>query len=95
MIKTEKACGVILILRKENEEDRFLILHQNNKTKSWNFPKGHLEGDEAPKETAIRELKEETGITEVEFADLPSIVEEYDFEKKGEIILTAQIPLQR
>jgi len=85
MIEEERSCGVILVLRKSGDEDRFLILHQNNKTKVWSFPKGHVEGDETPKETAIRELKEETGITDIEFADLPSIREEYNhFKKSGQ-----------
>jgi len=82
---TEKACGVILISRKENAEDRFLIVRQNNNTKSWSFPKGHIEEGETPKETALRELEEETGITKIEFSNLPNIFEEYDFEKNGEI----------
>ena len=28
----------------------------------WGFPKGHIDGDDTPKETAIREIEEETGI---------------------------------
>ncbi len=84
-MKTEKSCGFVLVLRKSGDEDRFLMLKQNSKTKHWSFPKGHVEGNETSKETAVRELKEETGITDIEFAELPSIVEDYDFEKKGEM----------
>ena len=78
----DKSYGVILILRKKNEDDKFLILHQ---TKGhWSFPKGHKENNETPKEAAVRELFEETGISDVFFAELPSIKETYSFEYKGD-----------
>lgn len=86
MIKVEKSCGIILVLRRENDENRFLILRQNNDTESWSFPKGHIEEGETLKETALRELKEETGIIKVKFSNLPNIIEKYDFEKNGETI---------
>ncbi len=38
----------------------------------WDFPKGHIEVDETKKETALRELKEETGLV----AQLDDIFEE-------------------
>jgi 8-oxo-dGTP pyrophosphatase MutT (NUDIX family) len=82
MIKTEKSCGVILVLRREGDEDKFLLLYQNQRVPHWSFPKGHMEEGETSRETAIRELQEEAGITEIEFADLPSILEEYDFETR-------------
>lgn len=36
-----------------------LIKHQKG---HWGFPKGHMEKDETPMQTAIREVKEETNI---------------------------------
>lgn len=78
--KLSKACGFILVSK--SKPRKFLLLHQV--TGNWSFPKGHTEGDENEKETALRELKEETGITEVNFLPLPPIVEEYDFPKDGE-----------
>ena len=49
------------------EEDKVLILRRANYIKKfggmWGFPGGHVESkDKDPKEAAIRELKEETGI---------------------------------
>ena len=35
----------------------------------WGFVKGHVEDNETEKETALRELKEETGLSKVEFIE--------------------------
>lgn len=55
MIK-EKSCGCIVI----NNENEVLLIHHN--AGHWDFPKGHVEDGETEVETAIREVKEETGI---------------------------------
>jgi bis(5'-nucleosidyl)-tetraphosphatase len=61
----EKSCGVILY-RKNDETREFLLLHYPGG--HWDFPKGHVEKqDRGERGTAYRELKEETGITEIEF----------------------------
>jgi 8-oxo-dGTP pyrophosphatase MutT (NUDIX family) len=38
---------------------RFLLMRHSNR---WDLPKGHCDGDESFRETAIREMEEETGI---------------------------------
>lgn len=42
-------------------EREYLLLMQTNRC--WSFPKGHMEMDETEQQTALRELKEETGLT--------------------------------
>lgn len=55
-----KSCGVIPY-RERNGEREFLILLQSNHC--WSFPKGHMDAGEKEEETALRELREETGLT--------------------------------
>jgi len=53
-----KKCGIILY----NEDTRCYLLVLGMKSQKWGFPKGHMERGETEQETALRELKEETGI---------------------------------
>ncbi len=88
MMPVEKVYGIIIVFKDKNE-NKFLLLQnvdKNNKG-SWSFPKGHVEDGESPKETALRELKEETGINKVKFIEAPLIHEEYKIKRKGIIFL--------
>ncbi len=58
----EKSCGVVLY--KEGDPRQYLLLHYPEG--HWDFPKGHVEEGETEIDTALRETKEETGITDVE-----------------------------
>jgi bis(5'-nucleosidyl)-tetraphosphatase len=62
----EKSCGIVLF-REQDKEKLFLLLHYPGG--HWDFPKGHVEEGEEEKETATRELLEETGIADVWFVD--------------------------
>jgi len=62
-MKEEISAGIILFNDIVNR--RFLLL--NYPSKHWDFVKGKMEKDETPHETALRETKEETGISDVEF----------------------------
>ena len=57
------SCGVIPY-RIEQDGPRYLLCHQRG-SGSWSFPKGHMEPKETEEETALRELKEETGLEAV------------------------------
>lgn len=58
-MKTEKSCGAVVFTRTDGEA-RYLLIR--NMEGIYGFPKGHMEGDETEIETALREVKEETGI---------------------------------
>jgi len=48
----------------------------------WGFPKGHAENGEAPHQTALREVSEETGLTDLELGpELATI--EWTFRARG------------
>ena len=63
---TEKSAGIVLFTSTSNRNE-FLLL--NYPQGHWDFIKGGIEDGENPYETSIRETKEETGITDIEFID--------------------------
>ena len=82
MIK-ETSAGVVLY-RKENAEKLFLLLHYPSG--HWDFVKGKMEKNETTHETAIREAKEETGITDIVFVENFEEWIEYNFKYQGELV---------
>ncbi|HJM45324.1 MAG TPA: NUDIX domain-containing protein [Candidatus Poseidoniaceae archaeon] len=76
----ETSCGVILV-----NFDSILILQYPQG--HWDLPKGHVESkDDDHKDTALRELKEETGISNISWIDGFLKRTEYSFKNKGIII---------
>lgn len=55
----EKTSGAV-VYRRHNQHLEYLLLQSTNKGNFWGFPKGHVEGNESLKETAEREIREET-----------------------------------
>lgn len=66
-----RACGV-LPYRKTKDGIRYLLLLQTNGF--WSCPKGHMEPFESEQETALRELKEETGLSAILQPDFREMV---------------------
>lgn len=58
-MKYEKSCGCVVI-KDMNYKKKILLVRQIDG--NWYLPKGHVEKNETEKETAIREVKEETGV---------------------------------
>ena len=81
----EKSCGIVLF-----NSDEFLLIQHPTKSNGddghWDFPKGHVEGNETELETAKRELIEETGIAEFRIFNGFRHRIEYNFSKDNRIV---------
>ena len=80
----EKSCGVVLL----NSNKVLLLQHPDTTTSGhWDFPKGHVEKGEDEVQTALRELKEETGIDDVKIIDDFNHLISYNFLREEDTIL--------
>ena len=82
-MREQKSAGIVLF-RNASNKNEFLLL--NYPQGHWDFIKGKVELDETPYETASRETKEETGISDIEFIDGFEESVEYNFRFKNEDI---------
>ena len=82
-MREQKSAGIVLF-RNDSDKNEFLLL--NYPQGHWDFVKGKIERNETSYETALRETKEETGITNIEFVDGFEESVEYDFRFKKEDI---------
>ena len=82
-MREQKSTGIVLF-RNASNKNEFLLL--NYPQGHWDFIKGKVEQGETPRETASRETKEETGISDIEFIDGFEESVEYDFRFKNEDI---------
>ena len=82
-MREQKSAGIVLF-RNASAKNEFLWL--NYPQGHWDFVKGKIEQGETPRETALRETKEETGISDIEFIDGFEESVEYDFRFKKEDI---------
>jgi 8-oxo-dGTP pyrophosphatase MutT (NUDIX family) len=62
----EYSAGIIVFRKAPDGQNRYLLLDYG---KYWDYPKGHLKKHEEEREAALRELEEETGITDIDLTD--------------------------
>ena len=60
-VKREKSCGALVYRITQNGQKELLFIKHRHGT-HWSFPKGHMEEGENEVQTALREVKEETGL---------------------------------
>jgi len=82
-MREQKSAGIVLF-RNASNKNEFLLL--NYPQGHWDFVKGKVEQGETPHETALRETKEETSISDIEFIDGFEESVEYDFRFENEDI---------
>ena len=82
-MRKETSAGIVLF-RNISNKNEFLLL--NYPQGHWDFIKGKIEQSETSHETALRETKEETGISNIEFIDGFEESIEYDFRFKNKDI---------
>ena len=75
----EKSCGAIIFYK--TKQNTKILLVKNSNGRYWSFPKGHIEEGENEQQTAIREIKEETGLDVTIFDNFREISEYCPFGK--------------
>lgn len=68
----------------KNGEVKYLLLHYE--AGHWDFVKGNVEPNESEQETVIRELREETGITDAKFIENFKEKIDYFYRRQGTTI---------
>jgi ADP-ribose pyrophosphatase YjhB (NUDIX family) len=74
----ERSYGVVPFRRTEQGWEVLLVKHQVG---HWGFPKGHAEGVERPIDSALRELREETGVERCQLISEEPIVSRFTFRR--------------
>jgi 8-oxo-dGTP pyrophosphatase MutT (NUDIX family) len=76
-MKMEKSAGFVIYRTVDNKPLYLLLKYPPTEKEPnyWGLPKGHIENEETPKETAFRELYEETGIKKEEIEVIPGFKE--------------------
>jgi len=84
-MKHEKSCGVI-IFHLQGSKPYFLLLKYGTKAKHWGFVKGNVESGESEEETAIREAREETGLSNLYMLPKFKEINSYFYKANSETI---------
>ena len=79
----ERSAGTIIY--KESPSGKMYLL-LNYPSGHWDFVKGNIEKGETFKETVVRESREETGITDIDFVEGFEDKVEYYYQRDGEVI---------
>ena len=80
--KQETSAGGV-VYRVADGRPLFLLIRDSYK--NWGFPKGHLENGERPEAAALREVREETGLTGLETRGAIETIDWY-FRFRGRLI---------
>ncbi len=79
----ERSAGSVIY--RESPKGRLYLL-LNYPSGHWDFVKGNIENGETFKQTVLREIREETGITDITFVDGFEDKVEYHYQRDGQVI---------
>lgn len=79
----ERSAGAVLF-NGNNPSREYLILHYPSG--HWDFPKGNIEPDETIRQTVRREVREETGLVEIEMREGFEKKIEYYYRRDGQMV---------
>ncbi|GFN39786.1 MAG: NUDIX domain-containing protein [Marine Group I thaumarchaeote] len=82
-MKEERSAGTILFIE-ESSGILFLLLHYPSG--HWDFVKGKIENGETLLQTVLREVKEETGISDVQFVKGFEERIEYNYKRSDRLV---------
>ena len=77
--RLERSCGAVVYFRTPGGIRYVLVCSADRR---WGFPKGHMEAGETERETALREIREETGL-EVRFTEGFTETDEHPLAREG------------
>lgn len=79
----EKSAGAV-VFRKQNSKIYYLVIKYE--AGHWEYPKGNLEKGEGWQQAALREIKEETGLSDITFKPEFKETTKYFYKKEGETV---------
>ena len=79
----ETSAGGVVYRRDESGTPHFLLIR--DPYGNWGLPKGHIEDGETPEEAALREVSEESGLTDLRTESELQIIDWY-FRNDGQLI---------
>lgn len=82
-MRKDQSYGIVPLKQIEGKWYVFLVQHQSG---HWTLPKGHPEGMESALSCAMRELFEETHLEVEKILSEDSLVENYHFTSRGQLI---------
>ncbi len=89
-MEREISAGIV-VYRRSSEGPKFLILYHGHSY--WNFPKGKIESEEKSFEAAVRETREETGLSGRDLRVIRNFktYERFTFRRKGKSVFKVVI----
>lgn len=82
----EFSAGIIPFRKDDKTRKYLLLLSRLTVSQLWEFPKGQIEKGEDPPTAALREFKEETGISDCEIISGYQKVLKYFYRRDGKLI---------